>query len=182
MPRSPDRSGVTVSLKNSRGFAGQTAEPTVVWLTGEHDASNASQVSKVIAETIASDEEDVVVDLGGVTFLSSATIAILLRANAFLNGRSRALVLRSPRRSAIRLLGLCGLAHLISPPPLDYVVPMIDAQSLRTWVDVPTQRRAAKLDTPARTTAPPTVRAGVSVAAEMASALNESETPPDSAA
>lgn len=179
--RNPEQSSVTVSPKGSGGFAGHPAEPTVVWLTGEHDVSTASRLSHVIAETIALDDEDVVVDLGGVTFLSAATIAVLLRANAFLNARSRRLVLRSPRRSAVRLLGLCGLAHVISPPPRESVVPKIDAQSLRTWVDVPTERRPAKIDTSARTTAPPTVRADVSTAPEQVIALKQKDTP-DSAA
>ena len=177
MSSNSEQFSVTVSPKGSAGFAGQPAAPAVVWMTGEHDVSNASRLSHVIAETIALDEEDVVVDLGGVTFLSAATIAIFARANAFLNARSRSLVLRSPRRSAIRLLGICGLAHLISPPPLDSVVTRIDAQGLRTWVAVPTEPRAAKIDTSARATAPPTVRADVSTAAERLVALNEKVTP-----
>ena len=180
---SPNRtqSSVTVSRGGSGGFAGQNAEPTVVWLTGEHDVSNSSQLSRVVAETIALDDQDVVVDLSGASFLSGATIAVLARANAFLSARSRALVLRDPRRSAIRLLELCGLAHLISPPPLDNVAARIDAQGLRAWVEVPTEPRATKIDTSARAAAPPQVRADVSTAGKSVIALNPEDTP-DSAA
>lgn len=141
-----DQSTVTVSPKRSAGFAGQPPEPTVIWMTGEHDISNASRLSQAIAATIALDDEDVVVDLGDVTFLSAATITVLLRANQFLNARSRSLVLRSPRRNAIRLLGLCGLGHVISPPPQDVVAQRVDAPSLRTLVEVPTEPRATKSD------------------------------------
>ena len=176
MSATADQFSVTVS----GGFAGHHAQPTVVWLTGEHDLANASQLSRVIAETIALDDEDVTVDLSGVSFMSGATIAVLSRANAFLNARSRSLVLRSPSRAATRLLELCGLAHLISPPPLSNVE-KVDAQGLRAWVDVPTERRAAKIDTSARATAPPRARVGVSTAAELVNALTDRE-PPDSAA
>lgn len=177
MSPNSDQSSVAVT----GGFASQRAEPTVVWLSGEHDASNASRVSQAIAETIALDDEDVVVDLSGVSFLSGATIAILARANSFLNARSRALVLRAPRPAAIRLLGLCGLTHVISPPPTDRVIGKVDSEGLRAWVEVPTERRAAKIDTSARSTAPPRVRADVSTAAELVIAMRQKDTP-DSAA
>ena len=154
MSPSSDLYSVTVSRRAGR-FAGQIGHGTVVWLKGEFDVSNTSQLSEVIAETIASDEEDVVVDLSGVTFLSGGTITVLVRANEFLNARSRTLVLQSPTRSATRLLGLFGLTHLISPPPLAVVAPSADAQAVRSWVEVPAQQREAKPDTSARATAPP---------------------------
>ena len=181
MSSNANRSSVTVALKSCGRSGSRTGAPTVVWMEGEHDASNASRLSQAIAQAIAIDDEDVVVDLAGVTFLSGATISILLRANAFLIGRSRALVLRAPRRAAIRLLSLCGLAHLISPPPIDGAFTLVDAQGLRAWVEVPTERRAAKIDTSARATAPPTVRADVSTPAKLVKALTEKGTP-DSAA
>lgn len=174
-PRPHDNS-VRVSPKAAAGFAGQPPQPTVVWLTGEHDLSNVAEVSRVMVETIALDRENVVVDLGGVSFLSGATAAIFLRANAFLNARSRALVLRAPRRNVIRLLGLCGLAHLISPPPPPELLKEVTSQSLRSWVEVPTEVREAKSDPSARATPPCTVRADVSTAAELVMALNDEGT------
>lgn len=163
---------ITVSPKESGGFAGQSGEPRVIWLTGEHDVSNASQLSQVIAETIALDHEDVVVDLAGVSFISGATVAILIRANAFLMARARALILRAPRRSTVRLLGLCGLTHLISPPPRDSVVMTHQSDALRTWVDVPLEERA----TPggASSSAVP-ARVEVPTASELVTVLDDRE-------
>ena len=175
MSENSEHSPVRVSLKGSGGFAGQSSEPTVVWLTGEHDVSNASQVSRVIAETIALDDEDVIVDLGGVSFIGGATIAILARADTFLQARSRALILRSPSRSAVRLLGICGLAHLISPAPLDSVVLSAGSEALRTWVNVPIEERIRR---PESDDAPPApARIEVSAAPELISALNDPEKP-----
>lgn len=173
MSSKSDLFSVTVSRRGSGGFGGQTALPTVIWLTGEHDVSNASQLSRVIAETIALDDEDVVVDLSGVSFISGATMAIFMRANAFLTARSRALVLRSPRRSAIRLLGLCGLAHLISPPPQDAVVMSHKSNALRTWVDVPIEERERGPQSDTQPSAP--ARVDGSNATERVVAANDAE-------
>ena len=176
MSANSEHSIVSVSLRGSGGFTGQSAEPTVVWLSGEHDVSNATQVSHVIAETIALDDEDVIVDLGGVSFIGGATIAILVRANAFLQARSRNLILRSPRRSTVRLLGLCGLAHLISPPPVDGVIERAGSQALRTWVDVPTEEREQK--PPADAAQPAPARVGVPAASELAAAADDARKSP----
>lgn len=174
MSASPDFFSVTVSHKRSGNFAGQSREPTVIWLTGEHDVSNASRLSKTIAETIALDDEDVIIDLSGVSFMGGATIAVFSRANAFLVARSRALVLRSPRRYAIRLLGLCGLSALISPPPTDAVV-MSQAGALRTWVDVPTEERERLRKSDSKPPVP--ARVDVSTSSEVLVALNDAEGP-----
>ncbi|HUR49441.1 MAG TPA: STAS domain-containing protein [Acidimicrobiales bacterium] len=171
MPAYPEHSSVTVSLKGSGGVAGQREESTVIWLNGEHDVSNASRLSEVIAETIALDDEDVVVDLSGASFISGATIAIFARANAFLNARSRRFILRSPRRYTIRLLGLCGLTHLISPPPHDAVVMTNSSAALRTWVDVPIEEREGK---PRRDAKPANAdRPNGATVPELVIALNE---------
>ena len=181
MSASTDQSSVTVSVKGPGGFAGQTAHPTVVWLTGEHDVANASVLSKVVALTIALDEEDVIIDLSGASFISGATVAIFVRADAFLGARSRALILRSPRRSAVRLLELCGLAKLIAPPPSDAVSRSPDSQALRTWVDVPIAARQTQVPTPTADAPSGPARAAARVdvlrASELVTALDQAEGP-----
>ena len=90
------------------------AEPTVVWLCGEHDMSTAAALSEILDRAIALDR-DVVVDLSGVEFMAVATVGVILRARESLRLRARSWALRSPSRCARRVLELCGLADLIDP-------------------------------------------------------------------
>ena len=50
---------------------------TVVCLEGEHDIATLPLLNLAMSTAISTDTDDVVIDLGGVTFLSAATIAIL---------------------------------------------------------------------------------------------------------
>ena len=136
-----DLSSITVAQRTPGLFGGATTGPTVVWLRGEHDVANAGRLTQVIAETIAMDEEDVIIDLSGVEFMSGSTIAIFMRASTFLSSRSRSLVLRAPRPHALRLLGLCGLSDLVEPDPAESVQMTVAADALRTWVAVPATAR-----------------------------------------
>ena len=187
MSARPDRS-VTVSAGVPGRFTGQTPQPTVVWLTGEHDVSNVSLLRQIMAETIALDDKDVVVDLGGASFISGATIAIFMRANSFLEARTRSLVLRAPQSTAARHLALCGLAHLISPPSGHRVADPVASEALRTWVDVPPAERQPESPapdvsapdvpapgTPETAPARATIRAGLQTASEVVLALDDSE-------
>lgn len=132
-----DLACVTVTRK-ARGLAGNNpAGHTVVWMRGEHDLANVGYLTQVIAETIAIDDEDVIIDLSGVVFMSAGTIAIFLRASAFLNSRARSLILRAPRPYALRLLSLCGLANLVRPQPGEAAQITAASEALRTWVAVP---------------------------------------------
>jgi len=136
-----------------------------------------------MAETIALDDEDVVIDLGGASFISGATIAIFMRANSFLEARSRSLVLRAPQSTAARHLALCGLAHLISPPSGRRVADPVASKALRTWVDVPPTERQPESPapdvpapgTPETAPARATMRAGLETASEVVLALDDSE-------
>ena len=70
-----------------------------------------------MARVIAVDDTDLVIDLSEVTFMNAATVAVIIRAEAFLRDRSRSLTLRSPSARARRLLGVGGLAELVDPRP-----------------------------------------------------------------
>jgi hypothetical protein len=144
-----------------------------------------------MAETIALDDKDVVVDLGGASFISGATIAIFMRADAFLEARSRSLVLRAPQSTAARHLALCGLGHLVSPPPGHRVADPVGSEALRTWVDVPPAERQPESPapdvpapdvpvpgTPETAPARATMRAGMQTASELVLALDDPETLP----
>lgn len=87
----------------------------IIWLAGEHDISTLVQLTDALERAISADHRDVVVDLSGVTFMSTATIDELLRAAAILQRQFRSLTLQSPSRFSRRLLELCGVTHLIAP-------------------------------------------------------------------
>jgi anti-anti-sigma factor len=85
---------VTVSLLFGATCEEQAGGVTVVWLHGEHDASNAVEVSEAIRRALDVDEADVTLDLCDVTFMSAATVGVIVAANdphfdAFLSDRVR---------------------------------------------------------------------------------------------
>lgn len=86
---------------------------TVLWLDGEHDISTRFAVSDSLESAFSANDADVIVDLSGVTFIGAATIDEFVRGRNILRAQSRTLTLRSPSRSAQRLLDVMGLTHLI---------------------------------------------------------------------
>jgi anti-anti-sigma factor len=74
-------------------------------------------LADTLSNVISADDANLIVDLSGVTFMSSATIDELLRARNLLLGLSRNLTLRSPSKCARRLLDVCGLTGLVEPNP-----------------------------------------------------------------
>lgn len=97
---------------------GGDAEPTVVTLRGEHDVSTVVALSATLAEAIALDDADLVLDLSEVEYLGAGSIDAIVRAREFLRLRSRSLELRSPSRCAWRVLEVCELTDLIEAHPL----------------------------------------------------------------
>lgn len=93
-----------------------TIEGTVVWLRGEHDVSTVAELSRTMAEAIATDDV-VVVDLSGVEFMDATTVGVLAAADDYLEVRSRSMVLRAPSRCARRVLEASGLAGLLDRYP-----------------------------------------------------------------
>ena len=88
------------------------AERAIVWLDGEHDIATVAVLADTLAKAISADDGDLIVDLSGVTFLSTATIDELLRVQGYLLRHNRHLLLRSPSRPARRVLDLCGLQFI----------------------------------------------------------------------
>ena len=110
---------------------GYDAEPTLVWLSGEHDTSTVSELSATLARAIALDDTDLILDLSGVEFMDVSTLRVMLRAQGFLTRRGRSLLLRSPAACARLVLNSSGLAALIEPAAAS------TAGALASWVDVP---------------------------------------------
>jgi anti-anti-sigma factor len=77
---------------------------TVVWLEGEHDIASLAELTETLAKAVSADDSDVIVDLHAVTFLSVATLDVLIRLRSHLAEQSRTLSLRAPSSPARRLL------------------------------------------------------------------------------
>lgn len=88
----------------------------VVWLEGDLDIDTVVALSQTMAEAIAADDADVVVDVSRVRFLGVAPVRVLVRARTSLGWRSRSLSLRGPSPTVVRLLRLCGYAELLDNP------------------------------------------------------------------
>jgi anti-anti-sigma factor len=89
---------------------------TVVALAGEADRATLHVVKEALADVIADRDGDVVVDLAQMDFIDTAALRVVLRARETLEAAGRQLTLRSPSRSAGRLLGVLGLGPLAGPP------------------------------------------------------------------
>lgn len=106
---------VTTRGWDSAPLVSRDGERAVVWLDGEHDIATETILADTLAKVTSACDANLVVDLSGVTFMSTATIDQLLRARNLLLGMSRNLTLRSPSKSARRLLDLCELDGLVEP-------------------------------------------------------------------
>lgn len=106
-----ERSLQIVSHRDPMALPNCDADGSFVRLRGEHDFYTAPELWETLAQAIAFDDGDVVVDLSGVDFMGASTVGVLVRASVFLQKRSRSLKLRSPSTRALRILGLCGLAN-----------------------------------------------------------------------
>ena len=65
------------------------ADRIVVSLYGEHDIATLAELSEAMAQGIALDDAEIVVDLSGVEFMGAATASVIVRARDFLRTHSR---------------------------------------------------------------------------------------------
>lgn len=82
---------------------------------GEHDLFTVELLRAALVEAVDTCEAGVVIDLGDVTFMGSATVRTLSDARPVLAGRGRSLAFRSPSPRQRRMLQFCDLADLIEP-------------------------------------------------------------------
>jgi anti-sigma B factor antagonist len=121
-----------ISLTRRADAVGDAAGLTVVWVSGDHDASSALSLASVIERSSDLDNAGVVVDLSEVTFMDASVVGTLVRARNRLHARGLSLQVRSPSAIALRLLELCGVTDLL-------LAGWGVAPALATWVDVPIQ-------------------------------------------
>jgi anti-sigma B factor antagonist len=116
------------------------AEPSVVWLRGDHDVATAKTLAHTIAEALALGEPAVVVDLSDVHFLSAATLRVFVAAQETLQAQSRALVLRVPSPFVRRIFEVTGLSGLLDRGSSENAIDTVMG-ALGSWVEVPTTGR-----------------------------------------
>jgi anti-anti-sigma regulatory factor len=107
-----------VSTAASRDDDARDREQVVVWLDGEEDVATVLRLTRRLANAVLANEGDLIVDLSGVTFLSTATIDELIRVRNILLSQNRNLTLRSPSKCARRLLDAWGVA--VHPPDTEW--------------------------------------------------------------
>jgi anti-anti-sigma factor len=97
------------------GFrVGREVGDCILWVTGEHDISTVQALRLVLADLIALDERDIVVDLTEATFVGSVMIGELLRARTQLAEGDRWLTVRAPRASVRRMFEICDVRDLFN--------------------------------------------------------------------
>jgi len=98
---------VKMPLWDTAGVKGRGLVSTVVWLRGEHDAATAGSLMATLERAMEAGDQNLVVDMSGVEFMSAATVGVLLRARELLGTRSRSLTLRASSSCVRRVLDAC---------------------------------------------------------------------------
>jgi anti-anti-sigma factor len=80
-----------------------------VSVSGEMDVANAGGVEQELTRVEATDAPAIVLDLGGLTFIDSTGIRMLLMADTRSGSDSDRVILRSPSEAVLRVLHLAGL-------------------------------------------------------------------------
>ena len=91
------------------------ALPTIIWLQGEHDIATDGALRRTLERAIALNDAEILVDLTKVELLSASTIGVILVARDTLRQQSRSLTMRAPSPHVRRVIGICGLQHLLIP-------------------------------------------------------------------
>jgi anti-anti-sigma factor len=93
--------------------------------------ATATQVHEAIDQLVETSAGEVVVDLGDVDFMDASIVRVFVAAEHELRTGGRSLVLRSPSRSARRVLELCGLDDSIRA-----VTTVTPGEALTSWMEV----------------------------------------------
>lgn len=87
-----------------------------LWATGELDLAAAPVFSEAIASCVLTRPVDLVLDLGGVTFLDSSGLHVLIDGRRIARETGVPLLLRSVPGPVLRVLDLTGTAELFGDP------------------------------------------------------------------
>ena len=90
----------------------------VVAASGEVDSQSAPELRDTIVAAYLADGRDVVLDLGGVTFIDSSGLSALVAAHRRLAADHAHLAARAARPGVARVLKVTGLDELLAMAPL----------------------------------------------------------------
>ena len=110
-------------------------DTVVVQLWGEHDGSTVPVLTKILASAAGLERSHLVVDLSKVQFINSATVRVFIASSETLEQAERTFSLRSPSRSARRVIDLCGASPLVETAPAR-AAPAASVERF-TWPTVP---------------------------------------------
>jgi len=108
----------TASVRSVEGggdgaVAAALTDDGIVVASGEIDSFSAPVLEEVLAEAVAGATGDVVVDLGGVTFMDSGGLNVLVRSYKVLDAQDRGLVVRNAPALVRRALEVGGIAEFV---------------------------------------------------------------------
>ena len=106
-------SGVDL-LTTSVATVESASEPyTLVELTGEADVTNCDALRDVLDGEVAKQPPMLILDLGGLRFMDSSALHVILRANRVMDRQGGVLALASPREPVAKMLRLTAADQLI---------------------------------------------------------------------
>ena len=88
---------------------GREGDSFVIALVGELDLDGVERVEHALTEAEASDATQIVVDLGGLTFIASSGVRLLLEADGRLRANGRGLRITRGPAQVQRVFELSGL-------------------------------------------------------------------------
>lgn len=92
----------------------------VVSVVGEIDLTSAPRLDEEVTGLIEGSAKELVIELGGVSFMDSTGLRVLLKASKLLGSNGGTLVLRDPSEPVRRLLEVSGLnTHFEIAQPAD---------------------------------------------------------------
>jgi len=115
--------------------AGLETHPTIIWLRGEHDIATDGALRRTLERAIALNDAGIVIDLTKVDLLSASTIGVVLAARDTLRQQSRSLTMRAPSPHVRRVIGICGLEHLLIAAVPDEMAGVV-GEARGPWVEV----------------------------------------------
>jgi anti-anti-sigma factor len=107
--RGSSRAEQIVKLGQLSMRSGREGDTHTVAMSGEMDIANAGDVERELVRVEAGDAPAIVLDLGGLTFIDSTGIRMLLMADARSRADGDRLVLRRPSQAVLRVLHLAGI-------------------------------------------------------------------------
>jgi anti-sigma B factor antagonist len=94
------------------------SEPyTLVELTGEADVTNCDSLREVLEAEVAKQPRSLIIDLGGLRFMDSSALHVLLRANRAMDRQGGVLALAAAREPVAKMLRLTAADQLIPVYP-----------------------------------------------------------------